>query len=46
MALVVLEHFLASSTSPPSVIVLDVEATADPVQGEQAPARDQSSSGG
>ena len=39
MALVLLEQFIASYASPPSVIVLDVEDTEDPVHGEQEQAR-------
>jgi hypothetical protein len=39
MALVLLEQFVASYASPPSVIVLDVDDTADPVHGEQEQAR-------
>jgi hypothetical protein len=39
MALVLLEQFIASYASPPSVIVLDVDDTEDPVHGEQEQAR-------
>jgi len=39
MALVLLEQFLASYASPPSVSVLDVDDTEDPVHGEQEQAR-------
>jgi hypothetical protein len=46
MALVLLEQFIASYASPPSVIVLDVDDTADPVHGEQEQARYDSYYGG
>src|SRR5262245_16866406 len=39
MALVLLDQFVASYVSPPSVIVLDVDDTEDPVHGEQEQAR-------
>ena len=39
MALVLLEQCSASYASPPSVIVLDVDDTEDPVHGEQEQAR-------
>jgi len=39
MALGLLEQFIASYASPPSVIVLDVDDTEDPVHGEQEQAR-------
>lgn len=39
MALVLLEQFIASYASPPSVIVLDVDDTEDPVHGQQEYAR-------
>src|SRR3977135_1049759 len=39
MELVLLEQFIASYASPPSVIVLDVDDTEDPVHGEQEQAR-------
>jgi len=39
MALVLLEQFIASYASPPSVIVLDVDDTEDPVHGQQEHAR-------
>src|SRR5882762_1935707 len=39
MALVLLKQFLASSASPPPVIVLDVDDTEDPVHGAQEQAR-------
>ena len=39
MALVLLEQFIASYASPPSVIVLDVDDTEDRVHGEQEQAR-------
>src|SRR4029450_9272435 len=39
MALVLLEHFIASYASPPPVIVLDVDDTEDPVHGAQEQAR-------
>jgi hypothetical protein len=46
MALVLLEQFVASYASPPSVIVLDVDDTEDPVHGEQEQARYDSYYGG
>jgi Transposase DDE domain group 1 len=46
MALVLLEQFIASYASPPSVIVLDVDDTEDPVHGEQEQARYDSYYGG
>ena len=46
MALVVLEQFIASYASPPSVIVLDVDDTEDRVHGEQEQARYDSYYGG
>jgi hypothetical protein len=46
MALVLLEQCIASSASPPSVIVLDVDDTEDPVHGEQEQARYDSYYGG
>ena len=39
LALVLLEQVVASYASPPSVIVLDVDDTEDPVHGEQEQAR-------
>jgi hypothetical protein len=39
MALVLVEQFLASSVSPPQLIVLDVDDTEDPVHGGQEQAR-------
>jgi hypothetical protein len=41
-----LEPFIASSASPPSVIVRDVDDTEDPVHGEQEQARSDSYYGG
>ena len=46
MALVLLEQFIASYASPPSVIVLDVDDPEDPVHGEQEQARYESYYGG
>ena len=46
MALVLLEQCIASYASPPSVIVLDVDDTEDPVHGEQEQARYDSYYGG
>jgi hypothetical protein len=46
MALVLLEPFIASYASPPSVIVLDVDDTEEPVHGEQEQARYDSYYGG
>jgi hypothetical protein len=46
LALVLLEQFVASYASPPSVIVLDVDDTEDPVHGEQEQARYDSYYGG
>ena len=46
MALVLLEHFIASYANPPSVIVLDVDDTEDPVHGAQEQARYDSYYGG
>jgi Transposase DDE domain group 1 len=46
MALVLLEQFVASYASPPSVIVLDVDDTEDPVHGAQEQARYDSYYGG
>src|SRR4029453_17110685 len=46
MALVLLEQFIASYASPPSVIVLDVDDTEEPVHGEQEQARYDSYYGG
>jgi hypothetical protein len=46
MALVLLKQFVASYASPPSVIVLDVDDTEDPVHGEQEQARYDSYYGG
>jgi Transposase DDE domain group 1 len=40
MALVLVEQLLASSVRPPTLIVLDVEDTEDPVHGGQEQARD------
>src|SRR5499427_3487793 len=39
MALVLLEHFIASYAKPPQVIVLDVDDTEDRVHGQQEQAR-------
>jgi hypothetical protein len=39
MALVLLDQFLASYDSPPTLIVLDVDDTEDPVHGQQEHAR-------
>ena len=39
MALVLLQQFLASSATPPQVIVLEVDDTEDPVHGGQEQAR-------
>src|SRR5216684_883781 len=39
MALVLLDHFIASYDSPPNVIVLDVDDTEDRVHGEQEQTR-------
>jgi Transposase DDE domain group 1 len=39
MALVLVDQFLASSVSPPQLIVLDVDDTEDPVHGGQEQAR-------
>src|SRR5215813_1481809 len=39
MALVLVDQFLASYVSPPTLIVLDVDDTEDPVHGEQEQAR-------
>ena len=39
MALVLVEHGLASSVNPPQRIVLDCDDTEDPVHGEQEQAR-------
>ena len=46
LALVLLEQFIASYASPPSVIVLDVDDTEDRVHGEQEQARYDSYYGG
>ena len=39
MARVLVEQFIASYASPPTVIVLDVDDTEDPVHGQQEHAR-------
>lgn len=39
MALVLLDQFIASYTTPPQVVVLDVDDTEDPVHGQQEHAR-------
>jgi hypothetical protein len=46
MALVLLDQFVTSYTSPPQVIVLDVDDTEAPVHGQQEHARDDGYYGG
>ena len=46
MAVVLLEHFIASYDKPPQGIVLDVDDTEDPVHGQQEQARYDGYSGG